>query len=98
MREPHLDEAPAASGVALVGGAAQVAGGVVRPPAAAPASRQVWCEDALSWLSRNAPLEGCSLVTSLPDVSGLPALDFAGWRRWFIGAAELVLAATADMG
>ena len=36
--------------------------------------REVFCEDALEWLARHAPLVGCSLITSLPDVSGMPAL------------------------
>jgi hypothetical protein len=58
----------------------------------------VWCEDALGWLERQRPLAGCSLVTSLPDVSGLPELGLEGWRRWFITAAELVLNATPDEG
>jgi hypothetical protein len=60
--------------------------------------RTVWCEDALPWLRRNAPLLGCSLITSLPDVSGLPAHGLDEWRRWFIAAAELVLLATPDDG
>jgi hypothetical protein len=60
--------------------------------------RSVWCEDALPWLERNAPLAGCSLITSLPDVSGLSGLGLEEWRRWFVHAAELVLAATPDDG
>jgi hypothetical protein len=65
---------------------------------AAPPSRTVWCEDALGWLERHRPLAGCSIVTSLPDVSGMPGLGLDGWRRWFIGAAELVLSSTPDEG
>jgi hypothetical protein len=61
-------------------------------------ARTVCCEDGLGWLERHRPLAGCSLVTSLPDVSGMPGLGLDGWRRWFIGAAELVLAATPDDG
>lgn len=63
-----------------------------------PPSRTVWCEDALGWLERHRPLAGCSIVTSLPDVSGMPELGLAGWRRWFIAAAELVLSSTPDEG
>jgi hypothetical protein len=66
--------------------------------AAVAALRTVWCEDALPWLRRNAPLVGCSVITSLPDVSGLPELGLTGWRQWFIAAAELTLAATPDEG
>jgi hypothetical protein len=64
----------------------------------APPSRTIWCEDALGWLERHRPLAGCSIVTSLPDVSGMPELGLEGWRRWFIGAAELVLSSTPDEG
>ena len=66
-------------------------------------SRQVHAEDALPWLKRHAPLSGCSLVTSLPDVSGLavsgsPAQALEQWRTWFIDAAALVMTATVDQG
>lgn len=62
------------------------------------ARREVWCEDGLAWLEQRRPLVGCSLITSLPDVSGLPQLGLEGWRRWFIAAAELVMRATPDDG
>jgi hypothetical protein len=61
-------------------------------------TRTVLCEDALPWLKRSAPLPGCSVITSLPDVSGLPALDLDQWRRWFVAAAELTLAVTPEDG
>lgn len=54
--------------------------------------------DALPWLRERAPLEGCSLVTSLPDVSSFPELGLDGWQRWFIDAAELVLRAAPEQG
>ena len=38
------------------------------------------------------------MVTSLPDVSELPALGFAGWRRWFEEAAELTMRSVPDEG
>jgi hypothetical protein len=60
--------------------------------------RRVLCDDGLAWLEHNRPLAGCSLITSLPDVSGMPALGLDGWRRWFVAAAELVLRATPDEG
>jgi len=65
---------------------------------AAGAAREVWCEDGCAWLERNVPLAGCSVITSLPDVSGMPELGLAGWRDWFIGAAELAVRATPDAG
>jgi DNA methylase len=61
-------------------------------------ARSVWCEDALVWLARHRPLEGCSVITSLPDVSGMPGLGLERWREWFIAAAQQVLAATPDDG
>jgi hypothetical protein len=54
--------------------------------------------DALAWLRANAPLTEASIVTSLPDVSEVPALGFEGWRRWFEQAAELTLRSVPDEG
>jgi hypothetical protein len=64
---------------------------------AAP-TRTVHEQDALPWLAANAPLAGCSLITSLPDVSGLADMTLEAWRAWFTHAAELCLAATPDDG
>jgi hypothetical protein len=61
-------------------------------------SRVVVHGDALAWLKAHAPLAGASVVTSLPDVSELPALGFAGWRAWFVGAAAATMAAVPDDG
>jgi hypothetical protein len=52
--------------------------------------RKVVCDDAVRWLSAQPVLEGCSFVTSLPDVSETQ-LDVPRWKRWFGGAARLVL-------
>jgi hypothetical protein len=60
--------------------------------------RTVHCQDALPWLEQNAPLAGCSLITSLPDVSGFSGVSLEEWRAWFVRAAELVLRATPDDG
>jgi len=54
--------------------------------------------DALGWLRQNAPLHGSSVITSLPDLSEVPALGFEGWRRWFIEAAAAVMTAVGDDG
>ena len=54
--------------------------------------------DALIWLQAQGALAGASVVTSLPDVSELPALGFAAWRDWFIGAAELTMTGVPDEG
>jgi hypothetical protein len=47
--------------------------------------------DAVAWLRASAPLVGASVVTSLPDMSELPALDVGAWGRWFEDAAALVM-------
>src|SRR3954462_5114888 len=60
--------------------------------------RVVHSADAIAWLKEHAPLEGASVVTSLPDVSELPALGFDGWCAWFEEAAELVLRSVPDDG
>jgi hypothetical protein len=43
-------------------------------------------------------LEGCSIITSLPDVSELPHLGLAGWKDWFVDAARRVLRACPEDG
>lgn len=58
--------------------------------------RQVHHGDALAWLRAHGPVASASAVTSLPDVSELPALDFAGWCAWFQEAAALVMGAVPD--
>ena len=63
------------------------------PASATPTPQRTIHEgDALAWLAARGELAGCSLVTSLPDVSEL-AMDLAAWRAWFIAAAEAVLRA-----
>jgi len=54
--------------------------------------------DALPWLAAQGRIAGASVVTSLPDVSELPALGFDGWRNWFIGAARAAMGCVADDG
>ena len=69
-------------------------------PCAEPgvARRVVHHADAIPWLQARGRLEGASLVTSLPDLSEVPALGFEGWKRWFEDTALLVLNATPDEG
>lgn len=61
------------------------------PLLAFPARRTVFNAEALAWLDAHPAPEGTSIFTSLPDLSELPALDFAGWRSWFTGAARRLL-------
>ncbi len=62
------------------------------------ARRTVECAEAVAWLSGRQTLEGCSVITSLPDVSEFPALSLAEWKRWFIHAAALVMAKVPQQG
>jgi hypothetical protein len=61
-------------------------------------SRVVHHADALTWLRQAGTLAGASLVTSLPDLSELPALDLPAWQRWFETAAGAVLGAVPADG
>src|SRR5512143_1123585 len=54
--------------------------------------RTVHCAEALEWLGQQGVLAGCSLVTSLPDVSELGGLSLGEWRAWFVRAARRVMA------
>jgi hypothetical protein len=60
--------------------------------------RTVHQGDALAWLPAQGQLAGSSVITSLPDLSEVPALGLAGWARFFEEAAGLVLAAVPDDG
>lgn len=60
-------------------------------------SRVVHCEDALTWLDSQPVLQGCSFITSLPDISELD-LELARWKQWFEDAAFKVIDKTPDDG
>lgn len=60
--------------------------------------REVVCEDALAWLPRHRPAEGCSVVTSLPDWSEFSGWTLQRWSDWFLTAAVEVLSSTPDDG
>ena len=62
------------------------------------APRVVHHAEALGWLRAAAPLGGASVITSLPDVSELPALDLPAWQRWFEDAALATLQAVPEEG
>ena len=77
----------------------------MRSPMPAPANpvrpagrRTVHHGEALAWLQTHAPLQGASVLTSLPDVSELPALSFPAWRDWFHRAAAETMAAVSEAG
>jgi hypothetical protein len=60
--------------------------------------RTVHRAEALTWLRAQGRLAGASIITSLPDLSELPALGFEGWSRFFEEAAGAVLDAVPDDG
>jgi len=63
-----------------------------------PPQRTIIQAEALGWLLQQGRLPGASVVTSLPDVSEIPGLDFPGWRCWFEHAAATVMGAVPDEG
>lgn len=56
-----------------------------------PPRRHIVHAEALAWLDANPAEPGSSVITSLPDVSEVSALDFEGWRGFFVGAARRIL-------
>jgi hypothetical protein len=67
-------------------------------PTSPSGRRTVECTEALAWLAARDTLDGCSVVTSLPDVSEFPTLSVAEWKQWFINAAVLVMAKVPAQG
>jgi len=67
-------------------------------PHAGVAPRVVHQAEAIAWLKAQGTLAGASVVTSLPDVSEIPRLDFEGWCRWFEDAAAAVMGCVAPEG
>lgn len=64
-------------------------------------SREVHHGDGLAFLADarakgGGTIPGVSVITSLPDVSELPALGEEGWQRFFVEAARLCCASIAD--
>lgn len=54
--------------------------------------------DAIAWLSYQKNLEGCSIITSLPDISEFPKLNIEEWKQWFLKTATLVMSKCPDDG
>ncbi len=60
--------------------------------------RIVHTADAIEWLNSQTPLEGCSLVGSLPDISEFPGYSLEKWSEWFTATAKLILIKTPPEG
>lgn len=60
--------------------------------------RTVHHMDAIKWLKEKNVLEGCSIITSLPDISEFPKLSLGEWKKWFVDTAVLVLSKCSEEG
>jgi hypothetical protein len=58
--------------------------------------RTVHHGDGMAWLAQATLGPQHAIVTSLPDLSELPELGVAGWRRWFVDAVALACARLHD--
>ena len=56
-----------------------------------PAAPLIVHAEARAWLESHPAAAGSSIVTSLPDVSELPQLDFDAWRDWFSATARIII-------
>lgn len=63
-----------------------------------PQRREVHHAEALEWLRARGRLDGCSVVTSLPDAVEMAGMSLDDWRGWFVDAARAVLDAVPDDG
>lgn len=61
-------------------------------------TREVHCTDGVAWLASQKFGPEVAIVTSMPDSSEIPALGFAGWRKWFIDTAALSCRQLDDEG
>lgn len=61
-------------------------------------SRTVYREEAIGWLETQPTLAGASVITSMPDLSEIPALSLEAWERWFTEAARLIVDRTPPEG
>ena len=62
------------------------------------AKRTIHHADALVWLAEQPPLSGCSIITSMPDISEFPKFTLPEWKTWFTDTAALVLTRCPDEG
>jgi len=64
--------------------------------AAVGPSREILVGDGVAWLARGALPSTHAIVTSLPDLSEMRAMDFDAWRAWFVDVVALACAQVAD--
>ena len=56
------------------------------------ATREVYCEDAVTWMQSHTAIPGASTVASLPDISEFNNTSLEDWKKWFVNTAALVMA------
>jgi len=60
--------------------------------------RTVYVADAVEFLKQQKILPGCSIITSMPDVSEFPQFSVEEWKNWFVDTAELILSKLSPEG
>jgi len=61
-------------------------------------TREVICQDAITWLKEFNVEQGHSFLGSLPDISEFPGFTLLEWQTWFQDTAELILSKTSPEG
>jgi hypothetical protein len=61
-------------------------------------TREVICQDAISWLNEFEVNQDYSFLGSLPDISEFPGYSLSEWKSWFQSTAELILSKTSPVG
>lgn len=61
-------------------------------------SRDVYCEDAITWLKSYSETVPASFLGSLPDFSEFPSYSLGQWKEWFYNTAQLILSKTSPDG
>jgi hypothetical protein len=67
-------------------------------PSLVHASRAVHVADGVAWVANEELTDAHAIVTSLPDVSEMPALSYDAWRSWFVATARLICERLAPRG
>lgn len=55
------------------------------------ADKIIFQEDGIQWLQDSESLDGCSIITSLPDFSEFSSMSLQEWQTWFQDAATLIM-------
>src|SRR3989344_5719885 len=61
-------------------------------------TREVFCQDAISWLNEFKMSDDYSFLGSLPDISEFPSYSLDEWKEWLQATAELILSKTSPDG